>query len=525
MADRKPLVRQLQFEKSQLAKVNQGLRDAQKEINASLRRAGKGGISDKVTRLQAEQQLKVISDILDKNYDSLDKILQESQRAAAQLGSEVVSDYEETLTSLVLDPEKRAVIRSSEAKRVANNIDALVRRQIGSAKPLSARVYKTAALSKGMVEKAINSGLAQGMNFRQLANKVAPLIDPGVRGGVSYASQRLARTEINNAYHAASEDRYKHSFVEGVEWNLSSSHPEGDECDDYANESPYAKNNVPEKPHPMCFCFLTPALPSEEDFMKNLFDGKYDDGEDFGDEPTPTQEALAEEAARIARAEAKAAREAAKALKIAKVKAESEKAFSGVAKYQARPLEKVAAGTNPYGRGWPDYKATSGKDYEVNCTRVSAAYELRARGYDVRAAAAGLKAQGKNTKVMKSNWFDPTTGQARDFTKVANPKDMDSKMESYPEGSRFLVQGPWKRGGAHVWNAEVKNGKVVHREAQSAAGARESSSYKGIKARYQQELDFEKYKNTDSAVSFLRVDDLEPAAALMKNDWLVAIKR
>jgi len=283
MADKKPLVRQLKFEKSQLDKVNQGLRDAQKDIDAVLRRAPRGGIGDKVTRLQAEQQLKVINGILDKNYDSLDKILQASQKLAAELGSEVVSDYEETLTDLILDPDKRATIRSSEAQRVANNIDSLVRRQIGSARPLSERVYDTAKLSKGLVDRAINSGLAQGLNHRQLANKIAPMINPDVKGGVSYASQRLARTELNNAYHAASVERYKHSFVEGVDWNLSSSHPEGDECDGLASNSPYDMEEVPAKPHPLCFCFLTPGLPSEEDFMKNLFDGKYDDGEEFGD--------------------------------------------------------------------------------------------------------------------------------------------------------------------------------------------------------------------------------------------------
>lgn len=286
MADRKPLVRQLAFEREQLRKVNQGLRDAQREVDALLRRSARGNIGDQVTRLQARQQLRVINEILDKNYDSLDKILQASQRAAAELGSEVVSDYEETLTSLVLNPEKRAVIRSSEARRVANNIDSLVRRQIGSAKPLSDRVYDTRQLSKGLVDKTINAGLAQGLNFRQLANKVAPLINPNVKGGVSYASQRLARTELNNAYHAASVERYKHSFVEGVDWNLSSSHPEGDECDGLADNSPYDTESVPEKPHPLCFCFLTPGLPSEEDFMKNLFDGKYDDGEDFGEDST-----------------------------------------------------------------------------------------------------------------------------------------------------------------------------------------------------------------------------------------------
>jgi hypothetical protein len=97
---------------------------------------------------------------------------------------------------------------------------------------------------------------------------------------VSYAANRLARTEINNAYHAASWDRYNKSvIVDEVEWLLSSSHPEDDICNDYATQSPFKKNAVPAKPHPNCYCYIVPSLPTEEQFLERLFAGEY------GDEP------------------------------------------------------------------------------------------------------------------------------------------------------------------------------------------------------------------------------------------------
>jgi hypothetical protein len=609
MPDRKPLVTELKFQKEQMKLVNAALEDSATAIRQQILRTTGGSLSDKITRAQLRQQEAGIKAALGKTFDKFEDLLSAASEEMARLASEGISDYEEGFTELVLDPDQLKQLRASESRRVVNNIQQLISRNTTAQPGLSSRVYGTKAVAEGMVDKAVDRALAQGMNARQFANSVRSLIDPKVKGGVSYAAQRLARTEINNASHAAAVERYKHSFVDGVDWNLSGSHPEGDECDGLKDNSPYDTDNVPAKPHPQCFCYLTPALPSEEDFLNNLFDGKYDDG----DEESPTKDALKEvkdtaesreaavrgrseeyfknskvlsseyqsifkrpieqqdraEIARVAaalkKAEAadkkaydtalkaarfnkteaqvladekaeraakaaasKAAKEAKAAAttdtKAARAKAASEKAFSKVPKYPARSMEKAAEGTNPHGRGWPGYKQTLDRGYEVNCTRVSAAYELRSRGYDVQAAPAGVKAPGKNTKDIAANWFDPKTGAPRDFTHVNSSSEMDKGMAKYPEGSRFLVQGPWKEGGAHIWNAEIKGGKVIYREAQTRDGAYAANSYRGVKDSYQARLEYEKWKGTPGQPSFLRVDDLEPNTSLIQKDWIVVAK-
>lgn len=143
---------------------------------------------------------------------------------------------------------------------------------------LSERVYKTRQLANGLVDRAINREVLLGRNWQQLAKAVKPMINPETPGGVSYAAKRLARTELNNAFHTsqirlASEN----PWVEGQKWNLSRSHRKPDRCDELARkhsrgkpEGVYATGEVPSKPHPQCLCYLTSVTMAEDDFIESL---------------------------------------------------------------------------------------------------------------------------------------------------------------------------------------------------------------------------------------------------------------
>lgn len=158
------------------------------------------------------------------------------------------------------------------------NVEAMIARVLGGRIALSSQVYKTQALSNGWVERAINSGLARGASPREIAKTVKDFVDPKTKGGVSYAARRLARTEINNAYHAQSvatnEDK---PWVSEMIWSLSKSHPKPDVCDRLAANSPYPRNAVPKKAHPQCLCYTYPKLVTPEEFINGYFAGQYDD--------------------------------------------------------------------------------------------------------------------------------------------------------------------------------------------------------------------------------------------------------
>jgi hypothetical protein len=124
---------------------------------------------------------------------------------------------------------------------------------------LSTRLYYVEAISSGRIERLVRNAIILGKTADELARDVERYIKPSVPGGVSYVAQRLARTEIQNAYHvaqlAAMDDN---PAVRAVKWNLVRDH-HPDVCDRYAMRPSYPFDKVPDKPHPNCLCFLTPV--------------------------------------------------------------------------------------------------------------------------------------------------------------------------------------------------------------------------------------------------------------------------
>jgi hypothetical protein len=149
--------------------------------------------------------------------------------------------------------------------------------------PLAQRIYNTQAWMDGRVERGINSALTRGLSAREFAKEALDWFSPTTPGGARYAAMRLARTEINNAFHAMAVNAADAPWTKGMKWHLSQSHPKPDICDEYARNDPdnlgegvYKVRNVPKKPHPHCFCFVTPVVEEEDAFLDNLVAGRYD---------------------------------------------------------------------------------------------------------------------------------------------------------------------------------------------------------------------------------------------------------
>lgn len=274
-----PLHSYLAVEANHVSAVQSVMQSALKDIDAKLALLqGKTNISSQISRMQAEAQRVAIKSHLQADFSKIGAVVADGQKAAAKAASAVISAYEETLTGRIADPQVLKLIRESEALRAASNIDTLMARQNASHLPLSQQVYKSSVAAMGPIDTIINAELAKGSNAAEFAKAIREHINPATPGGPAYAAKRLARTEINNAFHAATIERaQKSGLAEGVDWKLSSSHPENDECDEYAAHGTFKFGQVPSKPHPFCLCFLVPALPSDEDFINNLFNGDYGD--------------------------------------------------------------------------------------------------------------------------------------------------------------------------------------------------------------------------------------------------------
>lgn len=552
-----PLVRYLKVENAYTSQVKKVLEQAAKNVEADILRLGTGG--NPLTRLQLEAQRAAITAQLRQTFEGdIKTIIANGQRAAAEDAVRVIGEYEKELLAALGGADYYDDIVRAEAARASAGINRLMSRYSSSYKPLSERVYRAGTIANGAIDKAVNVALVQGLSARDFAKSIKSLIDPSVAGGVSYAAMRTARTEINNANHAASQERYAASgIVEAVDWFLSTSHPEGDICDSLKADSPYKINEVPEKPHPQCLCFTTPALPDRKEFLDRLLRG------DYGDEPwagearqvvAPRTDTL--EVQRKKTWEAYVAKDAelrAQRLKFSgldylrdpeykRLMGERDAAMAATTKVsnliakqarisaaanqpkiaalnsigQPRPLSIAAMGANPKGVGWNGLR-TAAIDYQINCTRVAAATEMRARGFSVSAAGTPQKVSdpSKRDSSIKQNWVDPKTGSPRALKSVATEEALIKGMMKEPEGARFFVIAPWKNGGAHIWNAEKVNGRIVFVEGQTDRGL----SSDALTTKYLNNMKFG--GKGEYGVRFMRVDDLLPTDSLVTRKWLI----
>lgn len=119
--------------------------------------------------------------------------------------------------------------------------------------------------------------IQKGTSAVEIAKIVRPLllrdgpawttgIKPSVtgKGTVAYNALRLARTEVNQAYHDAQNMAAEgNPLIKGMKWHLSGSHPERDICDDWAEENAHGLGpgifpvGQTPKDHPNGLCFLT----------------------------------------------------------------------------------------------------------------------------------------------------------------------------------------------------------------------------------------------------------------------------
>lgn len=271
------------FDRRMYALLRRSASDAQRDIEAIIGRTNIGSVIRReqlmgVKRAMHERMSKILAD------EGFLIAAGNEKAAAAAIAS--FEAYEKMLMQSVLSDAKIKMYLASARKTSEAGIAAARQRMLGASYiPLSQQVYRTTELTNGVVDRYVESALARGMSARELANGVKSLILPNVRGGVSYAAMRLGRTEINNSFHAVAAEKYRNTpWVTGSQWNLSGSHPIEDDCDVFAGTAHYPNGepgvflpeDVPQKPHPNCLCFITPVTVSRSEFLDQYFAGAYD---------------------------------------------------------------------------------------------------------------------------------------------------------------------------------------------------------------------------------------------------------
>lgn len=238
---------------------------------------GKGGIGAAVRRAQLTQAEAALHIVLQDLFRKVGATVQAGQQAAAAQALLAGWNWDGTLLNNVYRTRReRDAARRALLAAAPKNVEAMILHMRGGGLPLSAQVHKSESLALGWVRDAVNVAIGRGANARELARDVRNFIRPEVPGGVSYAAMRLARTEINAAYHAvAVNDASGKPWVRQMQWNLSRSHPAPDICNRYAAQT-WPVEKVPDKPHPQCFCYVTAILATESQFLAAWRRGEYD---------------------------------------------------------------------------------------------------------------------------------------------------------------------------------------------------------------------------------------------------------
>jgi hypothetical protein len=238
-------------------------------------------ISERTRRYQANLVRYQIRDIIKDLFSDLVPTLRAGQRDAAEAAARLdLAQSAQVLKALYPNEDMRKHAEASMVQTARHSIEAMVNRVTGYSPsyPLSRRVYRSGAIASGRLDRKIDSALGRGVSAQELAKAVKKDILPNTPGGVSYAAMRLARTEIGNAFHTQVINSVQdHEWVTDVRWNLSGQHkPDpGDLCEQYAAQGTFNKNEVPNRPHPNCMCYVTPVTDNFQSFADRLKAGDF----------------------------------------------------------------------------------------------------------------------------------------------------------------------------------------------------------------------------------------------------------
>jgi hypothetical protein len=257
------------------------LRDTRKRVDAELAALialNRSNISDGVKRARLEQSRIVLMREQAATFERLGEITEARRLRAAVRAQRLSAAADAALLKLVGRSADAQTLYDAALQSSQRAVDVALQRMRFSAVPLSQRIYNTGVWMNGRLQKLINETLGTNINAREFARRARDWFNPNTPGGVRYAAMRLARTEINNAFHSMTVEKAAGKpWVEEMEWNLSKSHPAPDICNKVAELSPYKADKVPARPHPQCMCYVTEKEVDEDEWIDRFVAGEFDD--------------------------------------------------------------------------------------------------------------------------------------------------------------------------------------------------------------------------------------------------------
>jgi len=272
----KSLIKTIQANDARVLKAIQAAAD---DVEALIKQLPGPNVGNTVRRAQYRQIRDAIKGIDKELWKQVEATTNASLSQATQ---HAVSENKQLLDYLMRAVPSNATILAQSYRSSALRSFQDVRSRVLNDIKLSGKVFRNTALMNGEIDSIVNEGILLQRSAAEIADDVVGYINPDTPGGARYAAQRLGRTELNNAFHTTSIRCYQESpHVRGVQWELSGSHGQDDDCDELADTDEfdlgagvYPPEDVPFKPHPQCFCYTTAITLTPEEFADGIVSGE-----------------------------------------------------------------------------------------------------------------------------------------------------------------------------------------------------------------------------------------------------------
>lgn len=157
------------------------------------------------------------------------------------------------------------------------------------------------------------------------------------------------------------------------------------------------------------------------------------------------------------------------------------------------------------------------KGTKMNCRRCTFTYEMRRRGFDVKATTSNYatgqtqkginKATAKSITKNESIWGEKRIASPATFTSIKKGEASEvifSTLRKQPNGARGEICFGWAMGGGHSMAWEIVNGKPVVFDTQNGNVYRKSSDHKGLLAYDVYDATYTRLDNKPLDESFMR---------------------
>lgn len=330
---------------------------------------------------------------------------------------------------------------------------------------LSKALWKQTKKTQQDVETVVAKGIAENKSAFDIAKDLEKYVDPkakkewdwskvypGTNRKVDYNAQRLARTMVSHAYQRSFVQTTKNNpFVLKYQWRSSGGERTCPICADRDGQK-YDKDSLPlDHPNGMCtFIAVMDDMDTIADRLSSWAKGNPDPemdeyissmGNDFeSKQPVRTNP------------------------------------FGFAYSKKRYSIEDDAILSNPY--------YNSGNEYNINCQRCVPTYEMRRRGFDVKALpyiseTDPAYVQWKNIfKGSTCRFTAPDWVYLKSKRKAKQADEIRGIMKPWGNGARAEIYVKWSNcNSAHVFAAEVENGEVVFLDPQSGELGKEVEKY------------------------------------------------